>query len=178
MLKSYIGQSICNLISLLVSILTTKVQQKKWKTSLIKGEYVFEPFTFLYKFHSSAEWLPSSRNSSCITMPVKRSLLFVLCNSIQQYRLLSDHQQTSSNENSLNQSECLRGGLWDMYTRSGVTCFNSCPNLQLETVSPLYWHWISPDLTRLQHSHLRHGQYFPCCFPNGNLTWPKPICSK
>lgn len=69
------------------------------------------------------------------------------------------NRQTSFNENSL---RCLhtgspgqsergggRGGARDMYTRrSGVTSFNSCPNPQLETVSPLRWHWIRLDLTR------------------------------
>lgn len=54
------------------------------------------------------------------------------------------NSQTSFNENSPcclhtgepSQSDQWWGGAWDMHTRSWVTCFNSCPNPQLETVSP------------------------------------------
>lgn len=60
------------------------------------------------------------------------------------------NSQTSFNENSMlfpySQSEMGWGGVWDMYTRSGVTSFNSCHNPELETVSPLCSHWIRPDL--------------------------------
>lgn len=93
------------------------------------------------------------------------------------------NRQSSFDENSLC---CLRhrggptnhshggGGAWDMYTRSGVTSFNSCPNPELETVSPLHWHRIRPDLTR-SPSHLQQGPSFPCCFPTSEFTWPKWI---
>lgn len=89
---------------------------------------------------------------------------------------------TSFNENSLcclhtgepSQSEPWQGGALDMYTRSGLTSFNSCSNPELETVSPLHSHWIRLDLTR-SLSHLRQGQSFPCCFPTRDFTWPKWI---
>lgn len=67
------------------------------------------------------------------------------------------NRQTSFNESSLcclptgvsNQSELQRGGAWDMYMRSGVTCFNSCPNPDLETVSPS----LGTGLDRISQGH-------------------------
>lgn len=47
---------------------------------------------------------------------------------------------------SQSQSQLGWGGVWDMYTRSAVTSFNSCHNPELETVSPSRLHWIRPDL--------------------------------
>lgn len=52
------------------------------------------------------------------------------------------------------------GGATDMYVRSGVTSFNSCPNPELETISLLQWHRIRLDLTR-SYSHLQQGRLFP-----------------
>lgn len=94
------------------------------------------------------------------------------------------NRQTSFNENSLcclhtgepSQSDPRGGGAWDMYTKSGVTSFNSCPNPELETVSPHHWHWIRPDLTR-SFSQLQRGQSFPCCLPARDFTWPEWINS-
>lgn len=61
-----------------------------------------------------------------------------------------------------------------MYTRSGVTSFNSCPNPERETISLLHWHQIRLDLTR-SFSHLQQGRAFPCCLPTSNFTSPKRI---
>lgn len=61
-----------------------------------------------------------------------------------------------------------------MYTRYGVTSFNSCPNPERETISLLRWHRIRLDLTR-SFSHLRQGHAFPCCLPTSNFTSPKRI---
>ncbi len=46
---------------------------------------------------------------------------------------------------------------------SGLTSFNSCPNPELETVSPLHWRWIRLDLTRL-FSHLQQGRLSHAAF--------------
>lgn len=66
------------------------------------------------------------------------------------------------------------GGASDMYVRSGVTSFNSCPNPELETISLLQWHRIRLDLTR-SYSHLQQGGSFPCCLPTSQFLIAKTI---
>lgn len=72
------------------------------------------------------------------------------------------------------QLEKIWGGASDMYTRSGVTSFNSCPNPERETISLLHWHRIRLDPTR-SFSHPQQGHAFPCCLPTSNFTSPKRI---